>query len=224
VNPAAGKCLGLIGGLGVGSTVHYYQQLAKAHEALQLLIIHADMRRVFGHARAGDAAGLAQYLAGLIEHLHAGGAQIAAVSAVMPHLCIEELIPLSPLPVVNILQAIGEELKALGIRRVAVFGTRFTMESRLFGVKGVEIITPAPAEIAYIHETYFQLASQGQAAADQREGLTRLAKQLCQQDGAEAIVLAGTDFAVAFNESNTDFPHVDCAQVHVRAILRALGD
>jgi aspartate/glutamate racemase len=40
----------------------------------------------------------------------------------------------------------------------------------------------------------------------------------------DAIMLAGTDLALIFNETNTDFPHIDCARVHIQAILRVLGE
>jgi aspartate racemase len=49
--------------------------------------------------------------------------------------------------------------------------------------------------------------------------LTKIAREL----PVDAIVLAGTDLALIFNETNTDFPHVDCARVHIQAIMRRLG-
>jgi aspartate racemase len=60
----APRCLGLVGGLGVGATIHYYQELVKAHAsrgcAPNLLIVHADMRRVVNYAGAGETAALAE--------------------------------------------------------------------------------------------------------------------------------------------------------------------
>jgi aspartate/glutamate racemase len=58
--------LGLVGGLGVGATIHYYEKLAKAHEAqgrtLDIVIVHAETSRVFEHVQADDRDGLAKYL------------------------------------------------------------------------------------------------------------------------------------------------------------------
>src|SRR5258708_23891344 len=134
--------LGLIGGLGPGATVHYYRELMKA-ESGELLIVHADMDRVLRDAASGDRAGLARYLAGLIERLAGGGAEIAAISAITPHICIRELEAISALPLVNVIDAIGAEIRLRGYERVALFGTRFVVESRLFGMlEGVEVIVP----------------------------------------------------------------------------------
>jgi aspartate racemase len=67
------RCLGLVGGLGVGATIHYYKELAKVHEArgrtLNLVIAHAETSRVFEYVRAGDRKSLAQYLVSFIHRL-----------------------------------------------------------------------------------------------------------------------------------------------------------
>lgn len=225
----SGRRLGLIGGIGVGAAVHYYEELAKAHEArgrtLDLLMVHADVRRVLGHVGAGEILGLARYLAALIDRLKAGGAEVAAIAAVTPHICMADLIAISPLPLVNLLELVGEEARARGIRRAALFGTRFVIESGLFGqLPGVELVMPRPDEVAFIHDTYLQVAASGSVTDAQHRGLTAIAHTLCGRDGAEAIVFAGTDLSLLFNKANTDFPHLDCSRLHIRAITGALLD
>jgi aspartate racemase len=93
--------VGLIGGLGPGATVHYYRELTKA-QAGEMLIIQADMNRVLEDMQRGDRIGLAAYFARLIERLAHSGAELAAISAVTPHICIRELEKISALPLVNI--------------------------------------------------------------------------------------------------------------------------
>ena len=224
-----GRCVGLIGGLGVGAAVHYYQELFKAHEAagisMQLQMAHADMHRGLRYVQAGELGELARYLAELIGRLKAGGAEMAVIPAFTPHICIAELVPISPLPLVNILEVIGEEVRARKYRRLALFGTRFTIESRLFGhLKDVELVLPKPEELDSIHAMYFQLASTGAGSEEQRTRLTKLAHTLIERENLDAIVLAGTDLSLVFNESNTDFPHMDCSRLHIDAIMhRVLG-
>ena len=221
------RCLGLVGGLGVGATIHYYEKLAKAHEAQgrtpDIVIVHAETSRVFDYVQADDRKGLAEYLAGYIRRLEAAGAAVAAIPAVTPHFCVRELIAASPLPVFNIFEPLIRELAARAARRVAVFGTRFVMESALFGeVNEVEIIKARPHEVDYIHNTYVELARTGKGSEEQHRKLTALAHTLIKRDGLDAIILAGTDLALLFNETNTDFPNLDCAALHIQAILSEL--
>jgi len=221
------RCLGLVGGLGVGATIHYYEKLAKAHEAqgrtLDIVIVHAETSRVFEHVQADDRNGLAEYLTGYIRRLEAAGAEVAAIPAVTPHFCVRELIATSSLPVFNIFEPLIQERVARAARRVAVFGTRFVMESALFGeVNEVDIIKSRPHEVDYIHDTYVELARTGKGSEEQHRKLTALAHTLLKRDGLDAIILAGTDLALLFNETNTDFPHLDCAALHLQAILNEL--
>jgi aspartate racemase len=218
------ECFGLVGGLGVGAAIHYYRELARAHDALHvpmnLAMVHADMPRMVRWAEANDAESMARYVAGLVARLQAAGATFAALPAVTPHLCIRELAPISPLPLVNLLEAVNDSVRSSGFRRVALFGTRFTMETGMFGaLTSTEVVLPRPDEIDCIHRIYFQLASTGVGGDAERQGLTNLAETFMQRDAVDAIILAGTDLALIFDESNISFPHVDCARVHLDRIL-----
>jgi aspartate racemase len=205
--------LGLIGGLGPGATVHYYRELSKAG-AGEFLVVQADVGYVLEQAGRDDRATLAAYLARLIDRLARAGAEVAAISAITPHICVRELEKISPLPLVNIVDAIAAEVRSRAYKRVALFGTRYVMETRLFGMlEGIDVLVPE--QVAAIHDAYVRIVG-GDLAA--RDVLSGIAHEL----PVDAIVLAGTDLAHVFDESNTDFPHVDGAKVHIEAILRRL--
>ena len=110
------RCLGLVGGLGVGATVHYYQSLAKALQkngrTLDIVITHAETSRVYECVQAADRDGLAAYLLGFIQRMHAAGAELAAIPAVTPHFCIRDLVTRSPIPLVNLFDSLTLELTA----------------------------------------------------------------------------------------------------------------
>lgn len=216
--------IGLVGGLGVGAAIHYYRELAAAHDRigrpLELSMVHAQMSRVFEYATAGDRPALARYLAGILSQLQRAGATIGVIPALTPHLAIDELVPISPLPLVSLIDAVNAEIASRRLQTVALLGTRFVVESDLFGKLPVPAVRPRPDEIALIHDTYTQLARDGAVGAAQRDRLVDVAEALCDRR-AGAILLAGTDLSVLFNEGNTPFPCLDCAGAHIRAIMRA---
>ena len=224
---AKGRCLGLVGGLGVGAAVHYYVNIAKAHHAEgrtpDLVMTHAEPPRVMEFIRADDRKGLATYLNGFIERMQAAGADFAVVPAVTPHFGIHELVAISPLPIIDIFGPLKQEIARRGLKRVAVLGTRFVMESDLYGeVAGVEFVRPQPGEIDRIHEIYTTIALSGVDKPEQHTELTGIAHTLIERDKADAIVLGGTDLALLFNETTTDFPYLDCGALHIRAIVQAM--
>jgi len=222
-----GRCLGLIGGLGVGAAVHYYTNLTRAHQMrtreLDMVMVHAEPPRVMEFIRASDRIGLAKYLADFILRMKNAGAEFAVVPAVTPHYCVHELIAISPLPVLTIFDPLREELARRPLKRVAVIGTRFVVESDMFGeVPGVEFIRPQPDEVERIHEIYTKLALTGEGSEEQRAELAALAHKLLERDQVEAILLAGTDLSLIFNAGNIDFPYLDCATLHIQAVVREM--
>jgi len=109
------------------------------------------------------------------------------------------------------------------LRRVALFGTRFTIESRLFGkLDHIDVVQPRPEESDCIHSTYLESVNAGRGTEEHAAVLRKIANVLCKRDGVEAIVLAGTELALVFNENNTDFPAIDCARVHIDGIMREI--
>jgi aspartate racemase len=221
------QTLGLIGGLGVRAGIYYYEKLAQAHEsrntALRMFLAHADVRKCMGHVAVRQTLELADYLSGLIQSLAAAGAQVAVIPAVTPHICIEEVTALSPIPLVSILRALNERLEERKVQRVALFGTRYTIESGLFGaLTSVEVITPADREIAEIHRVYTDYAVQGVAREGHREALERIASALIKREKLDAILLAGTDLSAFYDGHPPEYPAIDASDIHIDAIMHAL--
>lgn len=216
--------IGLLGGLGVGAAIHYYRELAAAHDRLgrtmNLVMTHASVTRVAEYAAAGDRIGLATYLCGFVDQLKAAGATFAVLPALTPHLGITELQGMAPIPVMDLTRLVADHVEARGLTKVALFGTRYVVESNMYG-RLENAIRPQPAEVEFIHNAYSTLARTGVASSADRDRFVRLAQRLRERDGVEAIILAGTDFAVMFESETTPFPHVDCTRVHVDAIMAA---
>lgn len=222
------KTLGLIGGLGVEAGIFYYQHLVKAHAQLgtplRMVLVHADIGKAMGHVIAGERGELAQYLTDLIRQLAAGGAEIAAVPAVTPHICIDAVEAASPIPLVNILQAVSAEIEKRRLRRIALFGTRFVIESDLYGAlpDAIDVVRPSAQEVARIDHLYRSYAVSGQGGAQERAEFTEIANELCRRERLDAVILAGTDLSALFEALEPAFPHLDASQVHIAAIMEQL--
>jgi aspartate racemase len=185
---------------------------------------HASISRATEYASKGDRHGLAVYLAGFLSRLKSAGATFGVIPAVTPHICIDELKRITPLPVIDITEAVASAVRERNLGRVAVFGTRFVIESDLYGrLGGIEVVRLRPDELDFVHRAYTHLAHTATVSVDDRRQLTALADTLQRRDGVEAILLAGTDFTLMFDASNTPFPHVDCARAHIDTILRTAG-
>jgi aspartate racemase len=221
------SAVGIVGGLGVGATVHYYEKITAACKARgivpDLSIVHADVDHGQNLVRAGRLDALAEYLAGFIERLARAGATTAVLPAVTPHICIKELTPLLPIPLINIVEVLAAALVERNIRRVALMGSIFTVQGSLFGqLAGIEIVKPQPDEVAFIGAAYQRILD-GRTEPGDADGLRRIAAALRRRDGVETILLAGTDLAVMFDEQTAGFPCLDVARLHIGAIVEQLA-
>ncbi|HEV2549625.1 MAG TPA: aspartate/glutamate racemase family protein [Stellaceae bacterium] len=209
------RMLGLIGGLGV-----------EAHKAVgripRLLIAHADVGRVLALVRDGRSGDLAGYLGDLADRLYAAGASIGAVAAVTPHLYFSEITQACRLPFVNLVDELAHEIRVRRVRRIALFGTRFIIESSLLDGVGVEVVRPVEADVDRIHALYLEIVGAGHSTEAIRAELREIALQLCRRDHVETIVLAGTELALAFNETTAGFPAIDCTRLHIAGIMRRI--
>ena len=220
--------VGIVGGLGVGATVHYYERIAGACKARgvvpDLVIVHADVDYGQGLVRAGTAHAVDEGGEIIRQLVELAGAAAAAIPAVTPHICIAETIRRTPVPIISIVDPIAAELRARKLSRVALFGTTFTMEGGLWGLlSGVEIVKPQPDEIAFIGQAYQRILDTQRADAGDAAGLRGIAHELQRRDGVEAILLAGTDLAVMFDETTAGFPAIDVARLHIDAIVERLA-
>lgn len=217
--------VGLIGGIGPAATEVYYRALVRAHSAagqrLALTIVHADVREMAANLETGRATEQAAIFAGYIDQLRAGGCEAAAVTSMGGHFCIAELAAISTLPLINAIPALDAYLAALGVARIGVLGTRRVMESKLYGLGSVEVVAPPPDQLAAIHSAYVTLATAGVATPEQCVFFHQAARKLHQTQGAEVVVLGGTDLSVAFADADLGFAIVDSALVHADAIARA---
>jgi aspartate racemase len=190
-----------------------------------MTIAHAHAPTALAHVEAGRIDDLAEYLAGFAAELAAAGAEFLAIPAVTPHIALAALKRHSPLPIADMLEITAQRLHDRGLSRITLFGTRFTIETRLFGaLESFDVTPPRPREVDDIHRIYLELASDGHTSAANIKTLREIARTLCRRDGVEAIVLAGTDLNLIFSEASAGFPAVDCASAHIEWILsRALN-
>ena len=222
------RTLGLVAGLGVGAGIFYYRSLVRAHlergVSPEILMAHADVRRVMTLAANRKTRELATYLAGLLRQLSDGGAKLATIPAFSPQICAQELAEMSPLPLIGLLDAIVAEVDRRKLQRLSIFGARVTMETKLFGtLSHVDVFTPKPTEVDLVSDIYVRIVETEQASNEDYETLRKLAHEWIGRERLDAILLAGTDLSFVFNPDNTDFPHLDGARTHLAAIMRELA-
>jgi aspartate racemase len=217
--------IGLIGGIGVAATEFYYRGLVARHErsgtALDLTIVHADVHELTQNAANGEPRKQAESFAKLIDRLAAAGAGAAAVTSMTGHFCIRELEGMSPLPLINAIPEVDAAIKRKNLKTVGILGTRTVMGTKIYGgISAAAVVLPQGDAFDLVHTNYVEMALAGRVTQAQREVFFSIGRRLCQGQGAEAVLLGGTDLCLAFQDQDCGFPVIDCADVHIDALYK----
>ena len=215
--------IGIVGGLGPAATVYYYNavlgECARLDASPRLLLNNADGQLILNAVELRDTAAMADHLADLMKEMLAAGATTLAVSAIAPHMCMEELRARVPHPIVDPIDVLNRELSRSGAARIGLFGTRTTMITKLFGRAGVPVVDAEPSYVEEIHDLYLSIVRARSAAPNACARLRALAESFVRSQTLDALVLAGTDFAAVPKTVWSGLPVIDCARLHVLAIV-----
>jgi len=227
------KTLGLIGGTGPESTVDYYRLLIaqyreKTDGASPPLIINSvDIKRLLAWMSANELGKVADYLVDEIEKLRQAGADFGALTANTAHIVFDDLQRRCALPLISIVEAACERVQALGLTRVALFGTRYTMQASfyptVFARTNVELVMPTDDEQAYIHEIYLGELLKDVFLPETRERVLRIADDMKARHGIEAVILGGTELPLLLRaEEHNGIRLLDTTRIHVDRLIEEM--
>ena len=228
------KIPGLLGGIGPESTIDYYRQLIAAYRSRTgngsyppILINSLNLQEMIGLVAAGKLTDLAAFLAGEFERLARAGASFGALAANTPHIVFEDVRRASPIPLISIVEATRDEARRLGLRRIGLFGTRFTMQGRfypdVFAPAGITILRPPPGDEDFIHEKYMGELVPGVFLPETRERVLSIARDLVTRDGVDAVVLGGTELPILLKgASEPGVRFLDTTAIHVERIAEEM--
>jgi aspartate racemase len=228
------KVLGIIGGTGPESTIEYYRRLIASYRAgsaegraPSLLINSIDSKKLVDLVTANELTQMADYLAAEVERLARAGAELALIAANTPHLVFDEVQGRSPIPMLSIVVATRDAAAAAGLRRLALFGTRFTMQAAFFpeNFKGrqIAIVVPNEAEQTYVHDKYMGELFAGIILPETRERLLEIVQAIKERENVDGLILGGTELSLILREPTAaGLPVLDTTQIHVEAAVEWL--
>lgn len=228
------RTVGILGGLGPESTIDYYRGIiarycerAKRPEYPHIVINSLDVDKGIAMLDAGQLEELTNYLSAGIEALAEAGAEFGLIAANTPHIVFDEVEGRSPIPLVSIVRAAADHARALGMKRVGLLGTGFTMRAdfyrKAFERAEIMLVVPAESERDYVHGIYIGQLLKNQFLPETRNEVLRIANRMKTEDGLQAILLAGTELPILLRGcTEPDITFLDTTAIHVEAIVDEL--
>ncbi len=225
------KTLGILGGMSWESTQHLYAlinrgiaaRLGGLHSA-QLVLHSVDFAPIAAMQSAGDWAEAARVLGDAAAGLKRAGAEALLIATNTMHLVANEVERAAGLPVLHIVDATAEALRAAGVKRAGLLATRFTMEQgfyreRMWERFGIEVITPDEAGRTEVHRLIYEELCRGRFESASREALRSQVAALADR-GAQAAILGCTELGLLLPaESAAALPLFDSTDLQARSAV-----
>ena len=224
------KTIGLIGGMSWESSSHYYslvnrmvkERLGGFHSA-KVLLHSVDFGEVEPRQRAGRWDELGKLLNQAALALERGGADFVVVCANTMHKVADELMAGVRIPLLHIADVTAAQVKAAGIRRVGLLGTRYTMEQdfyrgRLAARHGLEVLVPEPGDQAEVNRVIFEELVLGRVEASSRSRYQVVVDRLA-RSGAQGVIAGCTEIGMLLSPSDVALPLFDTTEIHARAAV-----
>ena len=125
---------------------------------------------------------------------------------------------------ISIVEATCTAAKAQKLKRLALFGTRYTMEAtfypKVFSREGIELLVPDPQDQDYIHDKYLNDLVPGKFWPETRAGLLAIVDRMKAESDVDGVILAGTELPLILHgETHNGIPLLDTTKIHVEAAV-----
>ena len=225
------KTLGIIGGLGPESTIDYYGKIIAIYRERtgdgsypQFIVNSINLKKGLDFMAANNLSGMADYLVEEIGKLRLAGATFGLISANTPHIVFDEVASRSSIPLISIVEATCAVAKARNLQRLALFGTRYTMQAtfypKVFSRRRIELVVPDPGDQTYIHDKYLNELVSGKFLPETRAGLLGIVDRLRTVSDIDGVILAGTELPLILrDEEHNGIPFLDTTKIHCEAAV-----
>ncbi|UOF15151.1 aspartate/glutamate racemase family protein [Lysobacter capsici] len=229
------KTLGLLGGMSWESTLPYYrvinetvrERLGGLHSA-RLLLYSVDFAEVERLQHAGDWDAAGALLGRAARSLRDGGAELLVICTNTMHKVADAVETASGLPLLHIADPTGAAIRAAGLTKIGLLGTRFTMEQafyrqRLIERHGLDVIVPDDDGRELVHKVIYEELCLGRIRDESRAAYRRIIAELAAR-GAQGVILGCTEIGLLIGPADVDVPLFDTTALHARAAaLAAIG-
>lgn len=225
------KRIGIIGGMSPESTIEYYRYLIHTYTARfsdhsypEILIYSVSFQPYIDWPAQDRWDLVADGLGAAAQALELAGAGVILIATNTMHLVFDQVQARVSVPLINLLDTVAAAIRAQGLERVALLGTRFTMEKPLYpqalARHGIAVRVPEAADRALVNRVIYDELVAGIVRAESRAAFVRIIADLAAQ-GAQGVILGCTEIPLLVRPEDVALPLFDTTRLHAEAALQA---
>ena len=195
------KTIGLVGGVSWESSIEYYRiinQTVRVRRGgfsnARSVMYSVDFADIVPIQHALDWDGAEEHMAEAAKYVQQGGADFVVICSCTMNSVADRVQKHLDVPVLHIADATALAVKARGMSKVGLLGTRFTMEEdyfkgRIIEKHGLDVLVPPKDDRETVHRVIYDELVVGKVESTSREKYSAVMQRLAER-GAEAIILA----------------------------------
>ena len=223
------KTIGIIGGLTWHSTLDYYRLLNEGvnkrlggDHAAKIILNSVDFADIKVLTQQQDWDGIAIIICKAAKAVEAGGASCLMIGANTMHNIADKVQAAIGIPVIHIADAVAEAIKIKKLKKVALLGTKYTMQMDFYknklAAQGISTIIPGEVDIEYINTSIYEEFSKGIFLPETKKQYLLIIDKLV-AEGAEGIIAGCTEIPILIKQQDCSVPVFDTAFVHSMAAV-----
>lgn len=224
------KTIGLIGGMSWKSSIEYYQiinetvrsKLGGLHSAKCIMysVNFAEIEPLQHQAKWNEAT---QLMIAAAKSVERGGADFVIFCTNTMHKVADEVQKQIQIPILHIADATAEIIKAQGMKKVGLLGTKFTMEGdfykgRLIQKHNLKVMIPTAVEREMVHRVIYDELCVGEIKQSSKMKYIDIIERLA-KDEAEGIILGCTEIGLLVKKEDSRVPLFDTTKIHAEAAV-----
>jgi len=218
------KKIGMIGGMSWESTQLYYELLNKKVKELlggfhsaDCVIESVNFAQIAELQKQDDWKALDALMIQRAKSLETSGAEMILICANTMHLCVDAINRNTNIPIVHIAQVTAEKIKDLGLNKVALLGTKFTMEKDFFRKiledDNIAVLTPNQMDRDLVHDIIYKELVLGVLTEASKKTYLRIIEDL-KMRGAQGVILGCTEIPLLIHPEDVDLPLFNTTKIH----------
>ena len=223
------KTIGLVGGTGWVSTLDYYRYFNElvfkntdGESTAEVMINSVNYPAIAKLTAAGKWEEITKIITEAALALQTAGANCILLGANTMHHIAPQVKAAINIPFIHIAEETGKEIKKKGLKKVALLGTKYTMQLPFFkdvlASMEIETIIPNESDIQIINDAIYKELALGIITAVTKENYLQIMQKL-QQAGAEGIILGCTEIPLLIKPNDFDLPLFDTTFIHANAAV-----
>lgn len=223
------KTIGILGGMSPESTIEYYRHITRSYTEKfgdygypEIVIFSVSFQPYVDWPAAGAWNLVADGLADAARKLSAAGADFVVIATNTMHKVVDEIRAKVDIPILSLLDVVGDAIDAQGLKTVGLLGTRFTMESTFYqdalAKRGITVVVPDAADRETVNRVIYDELVAGEIRDESRAEYLAIIERLAAQ-GAQGIILGCTEIPLLVKQADTPLPLFDTTILHADAAL-----